>query len=154
VGNVFSDIVIPGGLYPEPPPSEGVLIPLGTGLPDAPASGGPYGRQSNAWVEVTVGTSTGGISVVVNTTNNAGVASIAGDTLYIGTNAPAAAAGVTLASLSGINPTNGAPITLAVNVGLLTFGGTNWTGALTVLNPYNGAAISLDVLDGMITDEN
>jgi len=63
VGTLSADLVIPGVLVTEPPPSEGIPIPFGTGLADAPSTGGPYGRQSNAWVEVTGG-GTGAVSSV------------------------------------------------------------------------------------------
>jgi hypothetical protein len=80
-----ADVEIPGGIIPIVPPGE-TSVPLPGGLPDAPATGGPYGRQSNAWVEVSGGTGgVSGVNAVINTTNLAGVASIAGSTIYIGT---------------------------------------------------------------------
>jgi hypothetical protein len=155
VGTLRSDIVIPGGLYPEQPPSDGVLIPLGTGLFDAPATGGPYGRQSNEWVDVSAGTAAGGATnmdisgcpAITQVVYSAGTFTVKGPAI-------GGSSGITLAQLIGGNPTNGMWITLAVDNGTLTQGGTNYTGALMVGNPYNGAWISLDIINGRVADEN
>jgi len=157
VGTLRSDIVIPGGLYPEQPPSDGVPIPLGSGLSDAPATGGPYGRQSNAWVEVSGGTGgVSGVNAVINTTNLAGVASIAGSTIYIGAQQVAGTTGGLTNILNGGTSGSTGSVTIAGSEATITFpapwSSTNGMtlAAFRACSPTNGAWLTLTVSGGLV----